>query len=672
MKMDTSQYLDIFLEESKEHLEDLNQKLLDLEKNPQDIATLNEIFRSAHTLKGMSSTMGFDALADLTHHMEDVLSDLKEGIIEADTFVVNTLFQAFDRLQLMIEKIEEVSDEPIDNRDLIQLLSNIKNQVVSDQMPPSATLSDDGFVQDSGGRHFEFNEYDLTILKEAESKGLEGYDLTIAVDEACLMKAVRAYMVVKALEEDGEIIKTLPDVQDIDEGRFDQEFHLLLISKLDKEAIAYKLGKISEVKLAAIQEVINENSVGQNAVKPKSENKTVPAAGDDHQEARKQTKAKQTVRVDIDRLDTLMNLVGELVTHKGRIEQIGADLKNAELNETLEQINRVSSDLQSVVMKVRMVSVETVFNRFPRMVRDLAKDLNKDISFIIEGKETELDRTVIDEIGDPLVHLLRNSLDHGIESAEERAASGKPLQGTVVLRARHEGNNVYIEVEDDGKGIVPEKILAKAVEKGLISPEQAVDMSFEETANLMFQSGFSTASNITDISGRGVGLDVVKTKIESLSGEIFIESRPGEGTKFKIKLPLTLAIIQALMISVGHEIYAIPLSSVDETTIIHVNHIKKIQSQEVIMLRGTVLPLYRLAGLVGIYDHYEPEGDTMHVVVVRKGARQIGLAVDTLIGQQEIVIKSLGKLFQGLPGIAGCIVDRDGHVRLILDITTLF
>ncbi len=675
MKMDMTQYLNVFLEESREHLESLNQRLLDLEKSPNDIAILNDIFRSAHTLKGMSSTMGYDNLADLTHHMEDVLSDLKSGILDADILVVNTLFRSFDRIQLMIDKIEDDSNEIIDNSDLVEVLNNIKNRKPVALEPNTEQL--DASISSFDERNdieeiFELNEYDMTLIAEAQSKDLEVLDITVVIDENCLMKIVRAYMVIKALEEEGELIKSIPSVQDIDDGKFDDRLSLLIITKLDKEKIEQKIMKIPEVSIHCLKQLDASEITQEKKSSPAEKVEKKAAVLEDNKEIKKSAKTKQTVRVDIDRLDNLMNLVGELVMHKGRMEQIGADLRIAELNETLEQINRVSADLQSVVMKVRMVSVETVFNRFPRMVRDLAKELNKDIEFIVEGQETELDRTVIDEIGDPLVHLLRNSLDHGIETNEERVEIGKPRKGTVFLRARHEGNNVYIEVEDDGRGIVPEKVLGKAIEKGLITKSQADDMSFEEAANLLFHSGFSTAANVTDISGRGVGLDVVKTKIESLSGEINIESRPGIGSKFKIKLPLTLAIIQALMISVCDEVYAIPLSTVDETTIINIQDIKNIQNQEVIMLRGTVLPLYRLAALVEAPDTSISHNESIYVVIVRKGGRQIGLVVDTLIGQQEIVIKSLGKIFQGLPGIAGGIVDRDGHVRLILDMATLF
>ncbi len=442
-----------------------------------------------------------------------------------------------------------------------------------------------------------------------------------------------------------------------------------ILTKADPSDIIERVNNVSEVQVAS-SKLLDPASCLQPLKQGTQQLSTVQESNEPDTSIKKTPKIKQTVRVDIDRLDKLMNLVGELVMHKGRLEQIGATHKVTDLNETIEQIDRITTDLQSVVMKVRMVPIEAVFNRFPRMVRDLAKDLDKEVEFLLEGKETELDRTVIDEIGDPLVHLLRNALDHGLESTQERVAKGKPRQGNVILRARHEGNNVYIDVEDDGAGINPDRIADKAIEKGLITAKEAENLSKEEIINLLFTPGFSTATNVTDISGRGVGLDVVKTKIESLSGEIFVDSRPGSGTKFRIKLPLTLAIIQALMVAVKDEIYAIPLSSVDETTVITMRDIKTIQSQEVIMLRGNVLPLFRLTSLIDLPS--ESSDEEMYVVVVRKADRQIGLVVDTLIGQQEIVIKALGKILTGISGIAGAIVAGDGNVRLILDINTLF
>lgn len=684
MKMDMSQYLDVFLEESKEHIESLNQKLLDLEKNPHDIPALNEIFRAAHTLKGMSSTMGFDDLADLTHHMENVLSDLKEGLLPVNSVVIDVIFKCFDRIQMMVDKIETEGSGAVDNRDLIALLENVKagNFEAAAVLEETVIEVNSAVVQMTEGvqsyqEAFDFNEYDITVIKEAESRNLNVYYIKIQIDEQCMMKAVRAFMAFKAVEEEGEVIKSVPSAQDLDEGRFESEFEMLVISGMDEEELKGKLAIITEVNVTDIKK-INKNFITKAMAKPQIQNvihavaiEEVKSGQVEADDSKKMAhKVKQTVRVDIERLDNLMNLVGELVMHKGRLEQIGATRKITELNETMEQIDRITTDLQSVVMKVRMVPIEQVFNRFPRMVRDLAKELDKEVDFLIEGKETELDRTVIDEIGDPLVHLLRNALDHGMESPEERVRNGKPAKGTIVLRARHEGNNVYIEVEDDGAGINSQRISEKAIEKGWIGEKEAETISREEAIEFLFRSGFSTAKTVTDVSGRGVGLDVVKNKIESLNGEIFVDSRPGQGTRFRIKLPLTLAIIQALMVSVRGEIYAVPLSSVDETTMIKGSDIKMVQNQEVIMLRGSVLPLYRLGQLLAVPG--EDNDEEMYVVVVRKAERQIGLVVQTLIGQQEIVIKSLGKLMAGIPGLAGAIVAGDGYVRLILDIATLF
>lgn len=702
MKMDMSQYLDVFLEESKEHLDSLNDRLLQLERNPGNSSALNEIFRAAHTLKGMSSTMGFDDVADLTHHMEDVLSDLKEGILEADTGVVDVLFQCFDRLQLMIENISSTGSSQVDGSDLTQILIDIKAGRgflgTGDGMPaspgytaPPQSKPGSQEPEAAAGTGFDFNDYDLTVFREIISQGNNLKYARIAVEPACVMKSVRVFMVFKILEEYGDILKTVPEAQDLDEGKFDEYFEVVLADRSpDSAEWADRVNNIAEVSIMELRQLsvdelsarpVFSETAAEDAVPvnsqddeepPRDADRNAPPAVEVPETVEKRVhKAKQTVRVDIERLDNLMNLVGELVMHKGRLEQIGAAHSMTDLNETIEQIDRVSADLQSVVMKVRMVPVEQVFNRFPRMVRDLAKDLGKEVDFIMEGKETELDRTVIDEIGDPLIHLLRNALDHGLESSEERRQAGKPVRGSLILRARHEGNNVYIEVEDDGGGIDHEKVLAKAISKGLITAREGESLSKAEIVDFLFESGFSTAQNVTEVSGRGVGLDVVKSKIESLNGEILVDTRLGQGTKFRVKLPLTLAIIQALMVAVRDEEYAIPLSSVDETTIITPKEIKMIQKQEVITLRGNVLPLFRLGEIIKVPGARDEE-DEMYVVIVRKSDKQIGIMVDTLIGQQEIVIKSLGKLLTGIPGLAGGIVGGDGNVRLILDIATLF
>lgn len=679
-----SQYLDVFLEESKEHLGSLNQKLLDLEKNNDNLSALNEIFRAAHTLKGMSSTMGFDDLADLTHHMEDVLSDLKDGILVANSTVVDILFKCFDRIQIMVDNIELTGSGTFDNQDLIVLLENIKQDRQNGDLELERQGTKDSTQTLGEPMHegFQFNEFELTILQDAYSKGYNIFHIKVFVDPGSLMKSVRAFMVFKAVEEEGEIIKSVPPAQELDEGQFETEFDLFVVTHISREQLNKAINAISEVKVIELQEIdlssdliVRASNVITDTLDDTpinmGDSQTANQLASTSDGVQRVHRIKQTVRVDIERLDNLMNLVGELVMHKGRLEQIASYNKLVELSETIEQIDRVSSDLQSVVMKVRMVPIEQVFNRFPRMVRDLAKELNKEVDFVMEGKETELDRTVIDEIGDPLVHLLRNAVDHGLESAEERTKAGKPAQGYLMLKASHEGNNVYIEVEDNGRGLDINRIKKQAINKGLITAEEAERMSPEEAAEILFYPGFSTAKEISDVSGRGVGLDVVKSKIESLNGEIFIDTKEGEGTKFKIKLPLTLAIIQALMVTVQDEVYAIPLSSVDETTMITKDDIKMVQNQEVMMMRGNVLPIFRLSTLLEIPQTTDEIQD-MYVVVVRKSDKQIGLIVDTLIGQQEIVIKSLGKILGGIPGIAGAIVAGDGNVRLILDIATLF
>jgi two-component system chemotaxis sensor kinase CheA len=480
-------------------------------------------------------------------------------------------------------------------------------------------------------------------------------------------------MVFKVLEAAGEVIKSNPSAQELDEGKFEDQFDLIYICQGDLKSVVARINQISEVKLLQDQGLdpsvltVTEPVPPPRAVSMSGNN----SAGDLTADQNKIHHIKQTVRVDIERLDKLMNLVGELVMHKGRLEQIGSAYKLDELNNTIEHMDRITSDLQAVVMKVRMVPIEQVFNRFPRMVRDLAKELNKEVDFYIEGKETELDRTVIDEIGDPLLHLLRNALDHGLESPQQRLLLGKSRQGRLYLRARHEGNNVFIEVEDDGAGINTGKVRARAVENGLLGKLEAEQLSDEAANMLIFESGFSTADIVTDISGRGVGMDVVKSKIEAMNGEIIVNSRPGLGSLFRIKLPLTLAIIQAMMVTVQNEIYAIPLTSVDETTMISVEDIKNIQGQEFITLRGNILPLLHLASLVGLPE-VGCDAEDIYVVVVRQGSKQFGLVVDTLIGQQEIVIKSLGKILSDIPGIAGAIISGEGNVCLILDITTLF
>ncbi len=679
--MDMSQYLQIFLEEAKDHLQKLNDSLLALESNPDGSGILDEIFRSAHTLKGMSATMGYSQVAELTHEMENVLHKIRGGEMSLNSHIVDLLFQSVDLLDNTINNIANGGDGSLPPNETVNKLKAVISgeQAAGQDQNTSASGLQQGSAVDS------FNEYEKNLIMEAFEQEFACYNVTVHINPKCVMKSARAFMVFKNLEEIGEIVKCVPSVQDIEEEKFDTSFQVVVISKESEEVVHKFLTSITEVEEPEIKIVTKEDLKAQQSP-PQAAQVTTgegqPAPGPGAQGAKpaspapianaQKVKTSQSVRVDINRLDSLINLVGELVINKTRLVQIGRNAQIPELTETLEQMDRISIDLQNVVMKVRMVPIDLVFNRFPRMVRDLARDLGKEIDLIIEGKETEMDRTVIDEIGDPLVHLLRNSVDHGVETMEERQATGKPPVGKITLVARHEGNNVIIEVKDDGNGIDVEVIKKKALERNLVTPEELATMDDNSILMFIFQAGFSTAKKVTDISGRGVGLDVVKNKIEALSGSIQIESKVGQGTVFKIQLPLTLAIIQALLVRLESEIYAIPLSFIAETTSITPNQINNVQEQEVMLIRGDVLPLIKLHKVFNVPSADLTKEEEIDVVVVRKGEKRVGLIVDALMGQQEIVIKSLGSLLGGIPMIAGATILGNGQVSLIIDVASLF
>ncbi len=674
--MDTNQYMEMFLEESREHLQSLNECLLVLEQNPEDSSVLNEIFRSAHTIKGMSATMGFTEIAELTHEMENVLDLLRKEQLKANEDIVDTIFKCVDALEQMVESLGSgEGDGAVEVGDLVKKLNAIANgeAVPSAASTAAAPVAPTAVATDTG---LDLNETDLSMLKTAQDSGLQAFQLTVTLAGNCLLKSARAYMVINALEEIGDIVKTVPPVEELEQEKFEHSFDVIFVTGGEEKKIEENLLSISEIETVEVKPINISKQLEQNkaaeAAAPAETSGVAAKAPDKKAENKKVTmhdklKGGQSVRVDIEKLDALMNLVGELVINKTRLEQIGTTQRLPELVETIEQMDRVTTDLQSVVMKVRMVPVGQVFNRFPRMVRDLAKDLNKEINLTIEGEETELDRTVIDEIGDPLVHLIRNSLDHGVEHPDERLAKGKPKTGEVGLIARHEGNNVIIMVTDDGKGINAGVIRRKALEKGLISQADADNMDDAEAVRLVFLPGFSTADVITDVSGRGVGMDVVRSKIEALGGVIDVETKIDEGSVFKIKLPLTLAIIQALLIRVQEEIYAIPLGSINSTINIKPDAIKTVQNREVILLRGQIIPIMRLDKALNVPQTREEAKKDLFVVVVHIGDRKCGIIVDALIGQQEIVIKTLGKLLAGLKVISGATVLGDGRVALILD-----
>lgn len=677
-----NQYMDMFLDESHEHLQSLNEGLLRLEENMEEIDAVNDIFRNAHTLKGMSATMGFAKIAELTHEMEDVLDLVRKSQLKLNEDIMDTLFKCLDSLEQMVDSVGNgEAEDVVDVSDLVTKLSSISKGTPAPAAaaPTAATAAAPAAANAAAGdAALALDDIDLDVMKKAKEAGMNLFHIKVTLMETCVLKAARSVMVMNALDEIGDVIKSIPPAEDLEQEKFERSFDVVVATSSDTEAVQNAVDTVSEIEDIAIN-ALDPDKIGKEAA-PAPAAAPTPAAAPAAKPAAKKGTPKaaapakkqhqsQSVRVDIEKLDTLMNLMGELVINKVRLEQIGQTHRMSDLMETLEQMDRVTGDLQNIVMKVRMVPVSAVFNRFPRMVRDVSKELGKDINLTIEGEETELDRTVIDEIGDPIMHLLRNSLDHGVESPDDREAKGKPRTGEVGLIARHEGNNVVIMITDDGAGIDADKIRRKAVEKGMISQDEADRLDDAEAVRLIFLPGFSTAEQITDISGRGVGMDVVRSKIEALSGHVDVETHIDEGSVFKIKLPLTLAIIQAMLVQVQEEMYAIPLGSIDSTINIEPTDIQTVQNKEVIVLRGEIIPIIRMEEALQV--PHTKDSDELFVVVVHAGEAKAGIVVDNLIGQQEIVIKTLGNLFAGLKLFGGATVLGDGKVALILDVATM-
>jgi two-component system chemotaxis sensor kinase CheA len=687
--MEVNQYLEMFIEESKEHLQACSEHLLELEKNPDDLAIVGEIFRSAHTLKGMSATMGFEDLADLTHKMENVLDAIRNEKIHVSPEILDIVFESVDHLEEMVMDIANGGDG---KRDVSSTVAQLKRIESGEEAAREvvATVATEEKPQVSSV--LEYDSFEQTVITQSAEQGFNAFEISVTLREDCLLKAARVFMVFEILEKDGDVIKSTPSVEKLEDEQFDQQFYVAFVTKESAEDMQKKLMKVSEVqevKVASInqkqfsekqqyeasQEAAATATATVEAVettdattaKPAPAKSTAPAKADkSHAPV-----GNKTIRVNIERLDILMNLFEELVIDRGRLQSISTEVNHGELNETVERMSRVMGDLQTIILTMRMVPVETVFNRFPKMIRQLSRDLNKKINLEIIGAETELDRTVIDEIGDPLVHLIRNSVDHGIENPTARRAKGKPEEGTVVLRAYHSGNYVFIEIEDDGAGINRDKVLSKAISKGIVTHEQSLAMTDNQINELILASGFSTADVISDVSGRGVGLDVVKTTIESLGGNISIESTQDVGSIFSIQLPLTLSIISVMLVEIEKEIYAIPLSSIIETSIIRSSDIMNAHNQKVIDFRGKVVPLVFLEEIFEV-PRKELQDDEFHsVVIVRKGEKLAGLVVDSFIGQQEIVLKSLGNYLTNIFAISGATILGNGKVALIVDCNAL-
>ena len=702
--MDVSQYLEIFIDESGEHLQSLSDCIMTLEKEPDNKDTINEVFRAAHSLKGMAGTMGFKRMQHLTHDMENVFQEVRSDKISVDSAMIDLLFKCLDALDQYLENVKASSDEGTEDNEIIikelnDFIAKANGTMVEEAPKAEAPKAEAAAPAVESKVNIELTAEEKEEAAQAKADGKKVYALTVFVNPECLLKAARAFLVFRAVEGLGEIFANHPSSHDIEDEKFDLEFSFCVASNesLDKIIAAAKdVSEIDDVigeelSDAAATEEAEEKTVKEEAAAPVAADvpkaapapaaqQTAPApspAPAAQQAAKKQTPAKQvsnrTIRVDIEKLDALMNQVSELLIAKNSLVSIssseGGNFANQGFRENVESLERITTNLHESVMKVRMVPIESVVNKFPRMIRDLSRTLNKKMELYMTGEDTELDRTVVDQIGDPLQHLLRNSADHGLETAEIRAQRNKPETGTIFLNAYQEGNNVIIQVGDDGNGIDVEAVKRKAVERGVVTQEQADNMTQKEAVNLLFMPSFSMAKTITDISGRGVGLDVVKSNIEALGGDVEVKTKLGEGSTFTVRLPLTLAIIQALLVKVREEQYAIALGSITSIEDVPVSDIKYVEAKEVIHLRDTVIPLVRLDRVLDVEPKEDPEHLT--VVIVKRGDQQAGLVVDDLIGQQEIVIKSLGKYINGNKLISGATILGDGEVALIIDANTL-
>lgn len=700
--MDVSQYLDIFIDETNGHIQELSDNIMLLEKEPENKDCVNEIFRAAHSLKGMAGTMGFKKMQHLTHDMENVFSEVRNDNIKVNSTLIDILFQCLDAIEAYLETVKATSGEGDEaNEHLIKMLNDFLEggDGSADAAPAESAASEETAEAEASGEGFEYenlklDEDELEKIKKTESSGAKMYGFTVHIQKDCMLKAARAFLVYKAVEDFGDILIYNPSSEDIEDEKFDLTFNMIVVTESELQPMLDAISAVSEIEKVDAGEVTSATYT--KPAEEKKEEETAPAPAEKPAEEKKETPAPakapaakggknapankpvtaRTVRVDIEKLDALMNQVSELIIAKNSLVSISdqdtrSDENQQTFHEQIEYLERITTTLHESVMKVRMVPIENTVAKFPRMIRDLSRKLNKPMELYMTGEDTELDRTVVDQIGDPLQHLLRNSADHGIEDPETRRAAGKPETGSITLNAFQEGNNVIIEVKDDGAGLDIEKIRAKAVERGLVTEEQAENLSKKEVIDFLFNPGFSMAKKVTDISGRGVGLDVVKSNIESLGGDVEVKSVFGQGTTFVVRLPLTLAIIQALMVEVRDEKYAIALGSIQNIENIPVSEIKYVQAEEVIHLRGMVIPLIRLDELLDSTPK-EEEPESLTVVVVRKGDSYAGVVVDNLIGQQEIVIKSLGKCIDNNKIINGATILGDGEVALIIDVNAIF
>lgn len=641
-------YSEIFLSESQEYLNSISKCLVKLEKDPTDLESLNEIFRCIHTLKGMSATMGFEKLAQLSHQMEDLLDELRSQRKKVTSKIIDTFFVCLDTLERLIEDIRLKRESKIDISGPVEGLKKFLSvQEKEEKVLPSEFES------------IEFSDTEMKILKEARDKGFNIFKVRVLLVKDCVMKEARAFIVIMELKRIGQVIKSSPSLEDLKEGRFELTFIVILATKESPELIREELlsiGEVEEVNVVGIELLPDRTTT----VSP---------------QAPSYIKKIQSMRIPVERLDKIMNLMGELAIAKMRLMQTAQDYKIGILQEITSSVDRLTSSLQDEIMQTRLLPIAYILEAFPRLVRDLARSRNKEADLQILGSEIELDRVALDEIGDPLVHLVRNAIDHGIESPEERKALKKNPRGKILIKISRQKGQIFIEVTDDGKGVDFAGVRKTALGKGLISEEEAKELDKARVLDLICLPGFSTSKIVTEVSGRGVGLDIVKSKTEALGGGLDFETKAGLGSNFILTLPLTLAIIKAMLVKVGEEIFGIPLMSVRETIKIKADQIKTLQNFAVVKVRDEVIPIIRLHKELGISDSSQLDkrglDERVSLVIVEYGPKSIGLVVSQVLGEQDIVVKPLGSLIKKTKGVSAATILGDGRVALILDIMSL-
>lgn len=662
---DNSVYRTLFFEETDDHLQQLNDHVLALESNPQDTALLNDIFRSAHTLKGMAATMGYDVMTQLTHKMENIFELFKTATLSVTSDSISLIFKCLDRLSELVEDLREEKElQPNQITDLMLELDQVEQQSQnqSDQQHSETTTSDTPLAQLSLAFE-QLDSSDLFVIEQAVAGDYHAFSIAVRLEKDSMLKGPRAFLIMEKLEQSGDILHTEPSAEQLEEGDFDSDFRLVYLTQNELAEVQKNIASNSEIEEFRVEPFQANPSQATNETL-KTDTTKEPTPKTKETMTHHASVSNQSIRVDLSRLDSFLDLVSELVVYRNQLEDVSHRENIEAIKDPLEQVSHLTSELQDLVLRIRMQQVNVVFSRFPRMVRDLSTELGKEMDLVIIGEETELDKTVVSELSEPLVHLLRNSVDHGIESPEEREALGKSRKGTIRLAAYQEGNRVIITLEDDGKGLDPQVIKASAERKGLATE----GLSDEEIQQLIFHPGFSTAEKVTNISGRGVGMDAVQSKIANLGGTIELWSRPNKGTRFTIKLPLTLSIIQALMVRVGTETFAIPLDLVERVVIIKEEEVIQTVSQEVYRFQEDLIPIIRTDQLLGI------EGNTVgkkFAIIVNSEQQYYGLLADELVGQQEIVIKKIDPLLQQLDRYQGATILGNGSIALILDVNAI-